>query len=94
MSEVKSIAEYKQIILDARDKINENIKVKEYNFICPVCRGLFSFTLLNVKLRQAGGYGDVYHHTCPYCKHDCEVGVAYPTNVLHSDYVAWRYVNS
>lgn len=94
MAEIKSIAEYKQIILDARDKISEQVEVKEYQFICPVCRGQFAFTLLNVKLRQgAGGYGDSYFCICPLCRHDCEVGISYPSNILHSDYVAWKYAN-
>lgn len=95
MTELKTINEYKQIILDARDKINEQVKIKEYQFICPVCREQFSFSLPNLKVRQgAGGYGDGYFHKCPYCNHDCEVGVSYPSNILHSDYIAWKYANS
>ena len=94
MSELKTINEYKQIIIDARDKINQQVEIKTYNFICPVCRVQFSFGLSNLKLRQgAGGYGDGYFCSCPNCKHDCEVGVSYPTNILHSDYVAWKYAN-
>lgn len=91
----KTIEQYKQDIINAREQINNQVKTKEYDFICPVCREKFSFTLPNVKLRQgAGGYGDGYFCICPLCRHDCEVGISYPANILHSDYVAWKYANS